>query len=267
MLPQLHSIERSCTRVQGAIHEIILIDPDDLEELPDYYLIPSVAELNFKPGKAAWVFQHDRLRGRLEDNTNTDNDNGDYFEYILTCTVRNIRLDVEYLRRKLINRRIHVVAKYGDGLQRFLPYMRLAAAGDSGERPATRNQYTFRGITRTDKPAPLIDTELSGSIGGTPAPGDPESTVTPVVITTSDPTYIYELPEGKLLTAIWIRSDDAQTVLVGTSAGGDHLGGPATLTANEPALFGSNMLRPTTATNIYFSGLAGNNTIEIWLLG
>lgn len=267
MLPQLHSIERSCTRVQGAISEIILIDPDDLEEVPDYFIVPTVDELNFKPGKSGWVFQHDRLRGRLEDNTNTDQDAGDYFEYILTCTVRNIRLDVEYLRMKLINRRIHVVAKYGDGLQRFLPYMRLSAAGDSGERLASRNQYTFRGIARTEKPAPLIDTELSGSIGGTPTPTDPDSTVTPVVIITSASTYTYTVPADKLLAAIWVRSDAGQTVQIGTSSGGDELGGPATLASNEPALFGSHLLRPTTNTNIYFSGLAGNNTIEIWLLG
>lgn len=268
MLPQLHSIERSCSRVPGALTEIILIDPADLEEIPDYFLLPNVAALNFKPGKSGWAFQHDRLRGRLEDNTNTDQDAGDYIEYVLSCTVRNIRLDVEYLRMKLLNRRIHVVAKYGDGLQRFIPYMRLSAAGDSGERPTSRNQYTFRGLARLDKPAPLIDTELSGSIGGgAPTPSDPGSTVEPVVITTSASTYIYSVPAGKLLTAIWVRSDAGQTVQIGTSAGGDQLGGPATLSANEPALFGSNILRPTTNTNIYFSGLAGNNTIEIWLLG
>jgi hypothetical protein len=39
------------------------------------------------------------------------------------------------------------------------------------------------------------------------------------------------------------------------------------LDANQPGLFGSNMLRPTAPTNIYFTGLQGSNTIEIWLLG
>src|SRR5690606_32232471 len=126
-------------------------------------------------------------------------------------------------------------------------------------------QYSFRGICRTAKPAPLIDTELSGSIGGgAPDPGEGESTVTPVVITTSASTYTYTVPADKLVAAIWVRSDAGQTVQIGTTSGGDELGGPATLTANEPALFGSHLLRPTTNTNIYFSGLAGNNTIEIW---
>jgi len=268
MLPTLHAIERSCTRVQGSLTQILLIDPADLEELPDYFLIPNVEALNFKSGKSAWAFGKDRLRGRLEDNTATNESAGDYFEYVLTATVRNIRLDVEYLRMKLINRRIHVVVTYGDGLQRFIPYMRLSAAGDSGERTASRNQYTFKGVARLDRPATLVDTELSGATGGgAPDPGEGENLVTPVVITTSASTYIYEVAAGKLLTAIWVRSDAAQTVLVGTSAGGDQLGGPASLADNEPGLFGSNLLRPTTPTNIYFSGLAGNNTIEIWLLG
>lgn len=268
MLPTLHAIERSCTRVPGSLTQIILIDPDDLEELPDYFLIPNVEALNFKSGKSAWAFGKDRLRGRLEDNTNTNEPGGDYFEYILTATVRNIRLDVEYLRMKLINRRIHLVVTYGDGLQRFIPYMRLTAAGDSGERTASRNQYTFKATARIDRPAPLVDTALSGSIGGgVPDPGDGESTVTPVVISTSSPTYIYSVPAGKLIAAIWIRSDAAQSPQIGTTSGGDELGGPVSLGSNEPGLFGSHLLRPTTPTNIYFSGMTGNNTIEIWLLG
>lgn len=265
MLPQLHALERSCTRVPGALYQILLIDPDDLEELPPYYLMPNVEELSFKSGKSAFAFQHDRLRGRLEDNTLTDADAGDVFEYTLTCTIRNIRLDVEYLRAKLINRRIHVVCKYGDGTQRFLPFVRLSAAHDSGEVISARNQYTFRGFMRLDRPAPLIDTALAG--GGEPIqPGAPTPAVAIESISTSASSYTFQVPAGKLLTAIWIRSTQAQTPRIGTTNGGEELG-TNYLGANDPGLFGSNMLRPTTDTNIYFTGLAGTNTIEIWLLG
>lgn len=245
----------------------MLIDPADLWELPDYYNIPNVESLNFKEGKAPWAFEKDRFSGRLEGATGTDQDGGDVFDYTLTCTIRNIRLDVEYLRSKLINRRIHVVATYGDGLQRFLPYIRLVAVDDSGESRVSRNQYTFRGTLRLDRPAPLIDTTLTPGIGGGVTPGDPESTVTPVVITTSASTYTYSVPAGKLLTAIWISGDAGQTVSVGTVALGSELAGPLPMTAGAPALLGSNLLRPTVTTNIYFSGLSGNNTIELWLLG
>lgn len=267
MLATLHSIERSCVRVPGSLTQILLIDPADLWEVPDYYLIPNAESLNFKEGKSAWALDKDRFSGRLEDATGIDQDGGDVFDYTLTFTVRNIRLDVEYLRAKLINRRIHVVATYGDGLQRFLPYIRLVAVGDSGESRLSRNQYTFRGTLRLHRPAPLIDTTLTGGIGGGITPGEGESTVTPVVITTSASTYTYQVPAGKLLTAIWILSDDDQTASVGTVALGSELAGPIPMTADEPALLGSNLLRPTVNTNIYFSGLAGNNTIEIWLLG
>ena len=237
-----------------------------MEELPLYYLLPNMNSIAFKSGKTAFTFQHDRLRGRLEDNTLTDAEAGDVFEYTLTCTIRNIRLDVEYIRAKLINRRIHIVARYGDGTQRFLPFVRLSAAHDSGDVISARNQYTFRGTTRLDRPAPLIDTALTG--GGTPIqPQPPAAGVTPITINTSESNYTYQIPAGKLLTAIWIRSTtQAQTVRIGTTNGGDELGSNY-LAVNDPGLFGSNLLRPTTPTNIYFTGLEGSNTIEIWLLG
>lgn len=266
MLATLHAIERSCTRVPGSIKQIVLIDPDDLEQTPPYYQVPNVAAISFKSGKSAWAFRHDRFRGRLEDTTNTDNEAGDYFEYTLTATVRNIRLDVEWLRAKLINRRIHLVATYADGTQRFLPFVRLSAAGDSGESQAARNQYTFRAVCRLDRPAPLIHATITGTPGEGGDPTVPESTVTPVTINTTAAAYTYQVPAGLLLSAIWIRSNQAQTVRIGTTNGGEQLG-MNYLGANEPGLFGSNMLRPTAPTNIYFTGLQGDNTIEIWLLG
>jgi hypothetical protein len=220
MLPTLHALERSCTRVPGAIKQIVLIDPDDLEELPAYYLLPNVAGLSFKSGKSAWAFRHDRFRGRLEDTTNTDSEAGDYFEYTLTATVRNIRLDVEWLRAKLMNRRIHAVATYANGTQRFLPWIRISAAGDSGESLTARNQYTFRGVCRLDRPAPLIDAVIEGTPGEPGDPAPPTEFVTPVTINTTDAAYTYQVPAGVLLTAIWIRSNQAQTVLIGTTNGG-----------------------------------------------
>lgn len=266
MLATLHAIERSCTRVPGSIKTIVLIDPNDLQTLPPYFQVPNVAGLSFKSGKSAWAFRHDRFRGRLEDTTNTDNEAGDFFEYTLTATIRNIRLDVEWLRAKLINRRIHIVATYADGTQRFLPYARLSATGDSGESLTARNQYTFRAVCRLDRPAPLVNTVIPGTPGEPGDPEEPQSFVTPVIINTSASSYTYQVPAGKLLTAIWVRSTQAQNISIGTSNEGEELG-MGSLGANEPGLFGSNMLRPTVPTNIYFTGLVGSNTIEIWLLG
>lgn len=265
MLPQLHAIERQCSRIPGALKQIVLIDPDDLQELPDYYVLPNVAELLFKPGKTAFTFQHDRANGRLEDTQTTDNRAGDIFEYTLSCTIRNIRLDVDYLRAKLINRRIHVVATYQDGSQRFLPYMRLSSGSDSGESRSARNGYSFKGVARLHRPAVFIAAEITGG-GDVPDTGTTPA-VSPVSISTSASTYTYLVPAGKLVTAIWVKSDASQEVQVGTTSGGWEIGGPAAADAGDPIIFGSNLLRPETSTPIYFSGLAGNNTIEIWLLG
>jgi len=266
MLPTLHALERSCSRIPGAIKQIVIIDPDDLIGVPAYYLIPNVNDLSFKTGKSAWAFRHDRFRGRLNDNTITDDEAGDFFEYTLTATVRNIRLDVEWLRAKLMNRRVHAVATYANGAQRFLPWIRLSAASDSGDSPTARNQYSFRGVCRMDRPAPFINAIIEGTPG---EPGDyqpPTQGAGPDVINTSAQSYTYKVPAGRLVTAIWILSNQAQTVQIGLAPGGEELG-MIELLPNEPGLLGSNILRPITDTNIYFTGLQGSNTIEVWLLG
>lgn len=63
-----------------------------------------------------------------------------------------------------------------------------------------------------------------------------------------------------------VKSASDQTVSLGTSAGGEELGGPAFIPGNSYGLLGDNNLRTIVPTTIYLSGLAGTNTIEVWTL-
>jgi len=79
-------------------------------------------------------------------------------------------------------------------------------------------------------------------------------------------TFTYNVPAGKMLKAIYVKSDAAMTFRVGTTAGGDDLVQQAGTGAGQYALLGENFLYAETLTPIYFSGLAGNSTIKIYLL-
>jgi hypothetical protein len=269
MIPALHVQERVCIRTPGSLKRLVLIDPLDLASQPDWHLIPSVAALDFLPGKGGYEFSAKRLNGRLSDNTNTGNDAGDFFEYTLDARVRTVSIETEYLRAKWRNRRIHVHATYYDDSERLVPNMRLTAKGDSADRPAGFNGYSISGTGQLDKPAPFLAATPS-VIGGPyipPTPEDLGSGVQIVPITATGSTYTYEIPMGKWLVGWEVRSTSAQTPKLGTTPGGNELGESLALLALETWIGQGNMLPTWSATNIYFSGLAGTNSIQLWLLG
>lgn len=270
----LHAVERACRRKAGRLKEILLIDPNDLQTQPVWYLLPTIDDLDFKSGKAPFLFQSDHLTARLTDTTDVSTKHGDFFTYTLNATVRNQRLDIEYLRAKLMHRTVHVAATDHGGYQRFLPHMRLTAKADTGSRILDRNEYQFTGTCRLYKPAPALNATLTaiggssgGSTGGGTTPPGSSGGVAPVVITTSASSYTYTVPAGKLLVGISVKGTDNQTVWAGTSAGGFELGGPIDVLAGEWQTFGAAMRRFNSSTPIYLSGLTGTNTIEVWLLG
>ncbi len=268
MFPELHAIERTCSRTPGSIKSIVLIDPGDLASQPDWHLLPSIDDLDFSPGAGAYAFETDRLTSRLDDSTPDDNA-GDFFRYNLTARLRTVRAEVELLRAKIVNRPLHVVATYYNDEQRFVPNMRLRFTGDSADRPSGRNGYQVTGTARLLKPAPFLNATVD-VIGGPYVPPDPTdigSGVTLVELTVTDPTSSYAIPSGKWLVGIEIRSTDAQTASVGLTAMGEELGGPNEMDALQVWTVEGNSVPTFTSSTIYFSGLEGTNSIKLWLLG
>ncbi len=261
------AVAKVCEPAASGLSALSIIDPDDLSQQPVWFRNPNIDSLSFKSGKAAYNFEADRLTARLTDKTTTADRAGDRIDYLLQARVSGISPDVELFRAKLMNRRVHVAATYQSGDRRLLPYMRLSADGDSGDR-SNRNAYSFQGTLRLLKPAPFIGTSFNVIDGPYVPPdgGSGSGGIQVSNITTTASTYTYQVPAGKLLAYVWIVSDEAQNPQLGLTVSGDELGGPYPLDADQYAIMGSGLLRPVTATNIYFSGLAGTNTIEIWLL-
>lgn len=257
---ELHAVEKACKRVPGGLKKLSIVDPADLATPAKWNVSQSLDALEFLPGKAAYVFEKDLLSGRLEGDTDTGNAAGDFFSYRLTATVRAIRGTVESFRAKLINRRVHVVATYRDGLQRLCPYMRLSAKDDSGSWNAYQG-YTFTGVSRLLLPGPGLGGNVAENPTGNMVPGTIVHTDT-----TTGSTWSYEIPADRLLVVVFVYSTSDQTVSLGTSAGGEELGGPAFIPGSQYGLLGSNNLRTTVATTIHLSGLVGSNTIEVWTL-
>jgi hypothetical protein len=269
---ELHTIERACARVPGSLKKIALIDPRDLAAPAVWNVSQSLDALEFLPGKSAYGFEKDLLSGRLVGSTEVGNRAGDFTAYKLTASIRAIRPTVESLRSKLMNRRIHVVATYQDDLQRLLPFIRLYATDDSGDSWNAKQGYQFEGVTRIITPGPGIGGNVEtapgeggGGEGGGTTPGT--GIVEPVVITTSASTYTYTIPEGKWLVGWEMRSGSAQSVSLGLSPLGAELGGPVDLAILQPWAGNANMIPTFSDTPIYFSGMAGTNTIQLWLLG
>ncbi len=269
---ELNAIERACDRTLAGLKSIVLIDPNDLQDQPAYNIVPDVAALDFKPGAGAYTFHTSIHSARLEDETDTGQIQGDLFQYKISAFVRGIRGEVELLRAKMKHRRFHIVATYRDGEQRFVPYMRISARGDSGARAGNdKRGYYFTGIAQLDRPAPFVGGTFD-IIGGPPVapdPDTPDGSINIIPITTTDPSYTYSIPSGMLLIAIYVIGSSAQEISVGLTAGGNELGGPIPLTAGSPgnkATF-ETVFRAPALTPVYISGLVGTNNIEIWLIG
>lgn len=264
----LHAVTKACQKPAAGLKALAIIEPTDLAAQPVWYLEPSIDSLSFLPDKAAYAFEADRLTARLTEKTPTNDRHGDKFEYLLQAFVSGMRPDIELYRAKIRNRRYHVVATYQNDLQRFLPFMRLSADGDSGDR-SSKNGYSFSGTMRMHRPAPYLDATFD-VIGGpyVPPGGGSSGDATLVTITTIEEDYTYSVPSGKWVAGIEVRSSDAQTLSMGTSPGGEDISGMAVpLDALQAYVLNGGMFDTFGSQTIYFSGLEGTNTIKIWLLG
>lgn len=264
MFSQLYDIERQCSRIPGALAQIVLIDPADLLSEPVWYELPNIDALDFKPGKDVYRFDCDHFTSRLTDRHNAGSQVGDFFEYTLTATVRGIRLDVDLLRKRLMNRRIHVVATYADGYQRFLPNIRLTGDSDSSNRRLGRNEYTFTGTTRLTGPAPGLDATLTPPSGGESGGGGGTSEM--FTINTTSSSTSYSLTAGTLLDNVIIVSDASCTVNIGTTPGGTDITSGIEVTAGEASLLGAALFYAVANTTIYISGLSGTVQIKLDLV-
>lgn len=265
---ELHAIERACQRVPGSLKRISLIDPADLASPATWNVSDDADPFTFLPDKSAYTFEKDLLSGRLEGDTDTGNAAGDFLTYRLTATIRAIRPTVEALRAKLMNRRVHVRVIYHDDLQRLLPFMRLWAKDDTGPAWNAQQGYTFTGVTRRLMPGPGLGGNIATPVDDdddvpTPGPGG----VTLVDISTTSSTWSYTIPVGKWLVGWEVKSNAAQEVSLGTTPGGNELDGPVWFAAGAVWVGDGNSLPTFTAHTVYFSGLAGTNSIRLWLLG
>lgn len=233
MVCSLHDIERVCSPAPGGLKSVTLIIPENVYMFPQQYCVPNVGDIVLGEGATSYTIEFERNTARLVDKTNTSRAAGDTFDYTLSFSLQEIRLDVEWLRAKLANRRVHVIAEYRTGLQRLLPNMRLTSDSDSGDRIGARQRYTFSFTTSLDKPAPTINSSLTGTGGGgvVETPDPPGLTIGQVITPVSG---IVDIPSGKLIHAIVITpAASTNTVQIGTSPGGDEIMSPETIPAGE----------------------------------
>lgn len=90
----------------------------------------------------------------------------------------------------------------------------------------------------------------------------------PIDVWAPDPitgdTYEYTVPAGRLLVAIYLRSDQAQTAMVGTSPGAEDIGSTIPALADSPIIWAGLNLYAANDITLYFTGLAGTNVLKVW---
>lgn len=230
----------------------------------------TIDDLVFKAGKSAVVIHHSIHSARLTDDTSVDSPGGDTFTYKLIAQLRVIRAEVERLRLALLNHRVHVVLTFRSKEKRIIPFMRLWLNSDTGaklgvDRPGYVLNGTSKFASSSGGGVPFIGDEFEVPPTPTP-PSAPEYDAAEVVVdpvSTSSATLTRSIPSGVLLMAVWLRSNAAQEISVGLSPGGDELGGPQFVAANQPISF-AQAIRTTAATDVHISGMTGANSIEFW---
>lgn len=92
----------------------------------------------------------------------------------------------------------------------------------------------------------------------------------PIDVWTPDPitgdTHEYVLPAGHLLVAVYLKSDEAQEVSIGTTNGGDQIGGPSAGPGGTPIIFSALNHYAENDTTLFITGLAGTNVLKVWTI-
>lgn len=244
MICELHDIERICEAVPGGMASVTLIVPTDVDTYPEQYCVPNVGDLVLLGGATAYTIYFERDSAKLIDKQTTNNPAGDTFEYSLTFSVKKIRLVVEWLRAKLANRRVHVIAEYRTGLQRLIPNMRPSSDSDSGDRIGSPQRYAFAFTASLAAPAPTINSSLTGTGSGIVTPPEPPGLTIAQVINAPGDTV--DIPAESLIHAIVLTAPASpNTVKIGTTLAGDEIMTEETLPIGEDY---------TLNTAMYFSG-------------
>ena len=137
------------------------------EDVASYTSETGEAGVELKPGKEVYHIEVDRRTAGHTEDLNSSNDQGDFYQRGISFEVRRMRQEVQTLRRRLMNRRVHVIFTDENGLTYLYLNQRL-------RRNAARNQYgskngytfDFSGASRL--PAPYVIGELLPG----PDPGD-----------------------------------------------------------------------------------------------
>jgi len=149
----LSDIQRWCGAAAGGLKKVQLIRPEDVESLPRTACLTSIPNIALKSGASAYDISFDRQTGRFTEQQVIDDRAGDYFNRTISFQVRRDRVAVLQNVRALMNQRVHVVAYDRNEQYLYLPWMRLAALRDSGQRYSDVHRASFQLRGRFTEPA------------------------------------------------------------------------------------------------------------------
>lgn len=87
------------------------------------------------------------------------------------------------------------------------------------------------------------------------------------IIVTDQAYYAFTVPPGKMLSGWEMRGDAVQEIKVGWTAYGSEIAPPTPMLPGQSVAGAAISNSTSTQHVVYFTGMAGTNTIKLWLIG
>lgn len=155
-----------CSNFAG-LKSLRIILPEDVDSLPESLAVPNIeGDIVLKPGKEMYDIEFDTASSRFREVLSSSDRNGDFYNRELSFTVRRMRVNIADFRRRIMNRRVHLIFTDNNDETYLFAFMRLRnAEADSAQRGGrNRTSFTFRGAS--DSPASFVNGSLIDDPGG-----------------------------------------------------------------------------------------------------
>ncbi|MEL6140048.1 MAG: hypothetical protein AAFU67_00350 [Bacteroidota bacterium] len=153
----------------AGIKSLQIILPSDVSRLPEALAVPNLeGDVVLNAGAIAYNIEFDPHTSRFREQLRSTDRNGDYYTREVSFNIRRLRIEVADLRRRLRNRKVHLLFTDNNDQVHLYTFMRLREADADGQRRGGRNQteFVFRGASDTVAPmmnGGLVDDPTGGN--------------------------------------------------------------------------------------------------------
>lgn len=194
----------------AGIKSLRIVLPEDVLSSPEALAVPNLeGDIQVKPGKEIYTIEFDPATASFSEQLNATNRNGDFYSRELKFTVRRMRVSVSDFRRRLLNRRVHLLFTDNNEQTYYYAFMRLRESQATSGQRGGRNEtvFTFRGGSESLAPY------LNGSLVDDPGGVNNDIVIRDIV--TGQPYTLLVGSCGELITVPITTDDPGSDIVIG----------------------------------------------------